>query len=127
MLAKEEKSCEDRIDYMLASTTEDLENLVKEEDINDAINGYFLGFDFVEAGTFENQKEAYFRLQMSWGGPSDEFRVFTNPDYSIHRIEYHFQDWFDGAVRDVTNNETIFDFIEQSFQYDFEYIANKNN
>jgi len=127
MLAKDQKSCEDRIDYMLTSTTEDLENLIKEEDVNDAINGYFLGFDFVEAETFDNQKEAYFRLQMSWGGPSDEFRVFTNPDYSIHRIEYHFQDWFDGAVRDVTNNETIFDFIEQSFQYDFEYIANKNN
>ena len=28
MLAKDEKSCEDRIDYMLTSTTEDLENLL---------------------------------------------------------------------------------------------------
>ena len=127
MLAKDEKSCEDRIDYMLTSTTEDLENLLKEEDVNSAINGYFLGFDFVEAGTFENQKEAYFRLQISWGGPSDEFRVFTNPDYTIHRIEYLFQDWFDGAVRDVTNNETIFDFIDQEFQYDFAHIANSKN
>jgi len=46
---------------------------------------------------FSDQKEAYIRYQLSWGGPADEFRFFINPDYSIHRIEYWYLNWFDGA------------------------------
>jgi len=61
------------------------------------IHEYGLGFDYVAPGTFQEQKEGYFRYQLSWGGPSDEFRIFVNPDLSAHRIEYWFMDWFDGA------------------------------
>lgn len=60
---------------------------------------YDLCFDYVAPGTFTDQREAYFRYQLSWGGPSDEFRFFVNPDLSCHRIEYWFLDWFDGARR----------------------------
>jgi hypothetical protein len=56
-------------------------------------------FDYVSPGTFNDQREGYFRYQLSWGGPSDEFRFFVNPDLSCHRIEYCFLDWFDGAHR----------------------------
>lgn len=61
------------------------------------IHEYGLCFDYVEPATFEGQEEGYFRYQLSWGGPSDEFRIFVNPDFSAHRIEYWFMDWFDGA------------------------------
>jgi hypothetical protein len=60
---------------------------------------YGLSFDYVAPGTFGDQKEGYFRYQLSWGGPSDEFRFFVNPDLSCHRVEYWFLDWFDGAHR----------------------------
>ena len=76
-IPEHEKSCEDRIDDRLASTLEDLEDLMQREDIGTAINEYFLSFDYVEPETFNGQKEGFFRLQMSWGGPSDEFRIFT--------------------------------------------------
>jgi hypothetical protein len=58
---------------------------------------YGLSFDYVSQGTYREQKEGYFRYQLSWGGPADEFRIFVNPDFSAHRIEYWFMDWFDGA------------------------------
>jgi len=58
---------------------------------------YGLSLGVVEAGTFEGQRCAYGRYQLSWGGPSDELRFFANGD-----IEYWFMDWFDGAHRDVT-------------------------
>ena len=35
--------------------------------------------------------------EFSWGGPSDELRAFVNRDDSIHRLEYWYMDWFDGA------------------------------
>jgi len=56
-----------------------------------------LSFDYVPASTFDGQKEGYFRYQISWGGPSDEFHFFTDASFSLHRVEYCFMDWFDGA------------------------------
>ena len=57
------------------------------------LNEYGLGIDFVPAHTFENQEEGYTRYQLSWGGPSEEFRVFT----VVPRVEFWYLDWYDGA------------------------------
>ena len=60
-------------------------------------NEYGLSFDYVAPNTFKKQRKGYFRYQLSLGGPSDEFRFYTNPDFSVYKIEYWFLDWFDGA------------------------------
>ena len=57
----------------------------------------WLGFDYVEPHTFNDQVEGYWRWQFSWGGPSDELRAYVNENYEIHRLEYWFLDWGDGA------------------------------
>jgi len=62
-----------------------------------------LGFDYIEPHTFDNQPEGYWRWQFSWGGPSDELRGFVNEHGELHRVEYWYMDWFDGASLDVTN------------------------
>jgi hypothetical protein len=62
-----------------------------------------LAFDYVEPHTFDNQPEGYWRWQFSWGGPSDELRGFVNEHGELHRVEYWYMDWFDGASLDVTN------------------------
>ena len=36
----------------------------------------------------------YRRYQFSWGGPSDEVRVYPNGE-----ARYYFMDWFDGAYK----------------------------
>ena len=69
---------------------------LRQEDLQDPeFEG--LGFDYVEPHTFEHQLEGYWRWQFSWGGPSDELRAYINKDNSIHRLEYWFMDWMDGA------------------------------
>ena len=40
---------------------------------------------------------------MSWGGPSDEFRMYDNSD----KIQYWFLDWFDGASIEVDDFEVV--------------------
>jgi len=69
-----------------------------------------LSFDRVEAGTFEGQRDPYYRWQLSWGGPSDEFRLYDNND-----LEYWFLDWFDGACVLVTGADK--DFIINLIEY----------
>ena len=56
-----------------------------------------LGFDYVEPHTFNDQPEGYWRWQFSWGGPSDELRGYVNEHRELHRLEYWYMDWFDGA------------------------------
>lgn len=98
------KSCETRIDFHLKGRLTDIRRLwsayCEGDDSEDGtLAEYGLCFDFVAPNTFSDQPEAYFRYQLSWGGPGDEFRFFVNPDLSCHRIEYWFLDWFDGAQR----------------------------
>ena len=102
------KTCEEVIDDILAARIEELDALLTLQERGEfsRIDEYALGFDYVAPDTFDDQREGYFRYQIMWGGPSDEFRFFVNPDLSWHRIEYWFMDWFDGAHRVCTDDPT---------------------
>ena len=88
--------------YSVEQKTEDLGSLYD----------YGLCLDFVEAGTFENQKASYHRYQLSWGGPSDEFRIYLNGD-----VEYWYLDWFDGAYVNVTGEDA--EIIKDIINFDY--------
>ena len=99
MSDKNSNLCKDRIEEEYNS----LIGTLKDIGIGtDAFNEFGLGFDLVEAGTFGDQPEPYYRYQISWGGPSEEIRI-----YEAARAEYWFMDWFDGAGIDVTNEPIV--------------------
>lgn len=120
-----EKRCidlvQERFEDRLSTIQQALQNLHegKEPDAEGSLFDIALGFDFVPAHTFEDQKEHYFRWQLSWGGPSDEFRVYTDNQNNIKTIEYWYMDWFDGASVDCTNNETI----QEAIHFELEGFA----
>jgi hypothetical protein len=58
---------------------------------------YGLCFDYVPKETFRDQKRGFFRWQLSYGGPQDEFRFYTDENLDPIEIDYWFLDWFDGA------------------------------
>ena len=112
-------TCEERIGVELADTMDTLRKLWNlytgemepdEDDPDgftseDAIYEYGLSFDYVTPETFNEQPEGYWRYQLSWGGPSDEFRFFSSgPDCTPYRVEYWFLDWWDGAHRNLTGD-----------------------
>lgn len=68
---------------------------------------YGLEFSYVTADTYDDQDSGYFRFLISWGGPSEEIRFFTDPALSLVRAEFWFLDWYDGARVDVTNDDAI--------------------
>jgi len=87
---------------------------------------YGLSFDYVEVGTFNGQCEGYFRYQLSWGGPSDEFRFYTGFDKVPYRVEYWFMDWFDGAHRQLSGEDRdllveLFDWFAECGTVEAEY------
>lgn len=97
------KSCKQRINSYWKSTKENIERYLNGKEDLDSL---LLGIDYVEPGTFKNQSKGYHRIQFSWGGPSDELRVF-GPE----KVEYWFLDWFDGASIDVTDDPVVQEFI----------------
>lgn len=68
---------------------------------------YGLGFDYVAPQTFTDQPEGYWRYQLSWGGPSDEFRFYAGGcgEQTPYRISYVFLDWFDGRERALVGQD----------------------
>ena len=85
-----EKSERDEFDGFLSDEYQELNQY---EDFFDYCNQAGLCFDRVE------QRAAYWRWQLSWGGPSEEFRLYDNKD-----LEYWYLDWFDGACVDVVDD-----------------------
>lgn len=121
------QTCKDRVSKEYAERMKDLKKLFKayqegnEEKYTEDLGTfpeYGLCFDYVPQGTFNDQTEAFFRYQLSYGGPQDEFRFFVNPDFSVHRIEYWFLDWGDGANKVLRGKDheflkEIFDFFKE--------------
>ena len=101
-----DKDARDDFEQFLA---EEFSDLVGYDDFFDYVNQSGLGFDRVEAGTFKDQRAGYWRWQLSWGGPSDEFRLFDNGD-----LEYWYLDWGDGASVNV--QDEIFENIMENFK-----------
>ena len=89
------EACKDLIEDRWTTRAEDLEDPEYEA----------LGFDYVEPHTFEKQPEGYWRWQFSWGGPSDELRGYVNEHKELHRLEYWYMDWFDGAKLEVQQDQ----------------------
>ena len=92
------------------------------------LSEYGLCFDYVPPGTFTDQEEPYWRYQISWGGPSDEFRFYAGGcgEQQPYRISYVFLDWFDGHERALTGRDLetmrdIWSFFADAGTTEFEY------
>jgi len=79
------------------------------DNLFDYVNQTALNWDCVEPYTFDDQREGYYRLQLSWGGPSDEFRIYTDMNKTIQEIEYWYLDWYDGACVNVSRDSVSWD------------------
>lgn len=108
-MTDKDPSCEERIRENLDSTLErirDMRERMSDFDLSDTereeafeeFNNYGLCFDYVE-GDADREEDGFFRWQLSWGGPSDEFRFYVDADLDPYKVEYVFMDWFDGATR----------------------------
>jgi hypothetical protein len=71
------------------------------------LSAYGLGFDYVAPDTFADQKEGYWRYQLSSGGPGDEFRFYAGGcgEQQPYRVGYAFLDFFDGHEKALTGND----------------------
>lgn len=114
----EQRSCKEKIQEELQREEKTFLRFMNntDDDTIEEFNSYGLDFSLVESYTFKNQPIAYYRYQLSWGGPSDEIRF-----YQDGRIQYWYMDWYDGAKVDISDKNwanwlsEIFDISSRSF------------
>jgi hypothetical protein len=101
------KSCEARIEGQLKDREKDLRDLFTiaddyegDEDLRDQANSEIYEFAY-GAETYKVT-----RLTWSGGGPADWIEVQHDSD-GIRRIDYVFQDWYDGARREVKEGSPV--------------------
>ncbi len=131
-MPERQKTCKERVQGELEDRMDDLRPLWRayqrgsEKPVGDlgTFNEYGLSFDYVAPGTFNDQKRGYFRYQLSWGGPSDEFRFYCDENFKPVEIEYWFLDWGDGAC--VTLSGKDYDLLEEIFD-DFKECGSVQN
>ena len=102
-----EKKCKDLVHDAFLSRMDDIRAMYNGKKTNSQgdelppLKEYGLCIDFVPARTFPDQNEGYTRYQLSWGGPSEEFRVYT----VLPCVEFWYMDWYDGACVKVTGKD----------------------
>lgn len=110
----EKKTCADKVQGAFESRMGDIRTMYEALDQTTeelgSLNEYGLSMDYVEAGTFEGQRAGYKRYQLSYGGPSEEFRIYDNDE-----VEFWFLDWFDGACVQVRGEDA--DIIRHLTEY----------
>ena len=104
-----DKKCIDRVNDEYQSRLKEIKKAYNDENLDfvEWLNEFGLGWNYVLPNTFDNQERGYYRWQLSWGGPSDEFRIYTNNEKNIEFVEYWFLDWFDGASIKVNDQEVL--------------------
>jgi hypothetical protein len=95
----QQPTCQERVKEAFISRFEDIEEM-QEAGNYEELSNYGLCVDFVEMGTYEDQKREFIRYQLSCGGPQEEFRI-----YEDGTVEFWFLDWFDGASITLDNEK----------------------
>ena len=99
-----DKRCKDLVEEVFKNRMYEIREMYNSPDQNHPefgrLNEFGLCLDFVEAGTFSDQREDFIRYQLSWGGPQEEFRLYKNGD-----VEFWYLDWFDGACVSVNGGD----------------------
>lgn len=115
METQRQLTCEDRIDEVLNSRLDDLENFQscgwdEHPDLGNFLD-YGLSLEYCE----NDHGEGYIRWLLSWGGPSDEFRIYISPRNNVTKIVYHYMDWWDGAQREIPQHD--YDAIHEACEF----------
>ena len=136
---EKQQSCEERIADRLASALEDLSNATAYQFQCEACGHEFMSADddsdcpeceaeceqvkdpdesreeYLESVLEITPMHLVIRVGLSWGGPADGFTLYCDPDTrEIEKVEYYFQDWFDGAKRGLSGS--ALDMVRDMFQ-----------
>ena len=109
-MTTKEQTCEERINGYLANLEESVTDVLKsyygetEQDSEEAFEAWN---NYPLAVTTRQET----KIELSWGGPSD-FLTVSHDGAELISVTYHFQDWFDGATRPVSQDSKVWEYAQ---------------
>jgi len=101
-----ELKCEDRIDNELKDREDYLARLYSIADSGDDVTGdRDDAREDIDEMAYGISTMKVTRVIWSGGGPADHIEIFHD-DAGIDRVEYVYQDWYDGARRPITHEDS---------------------
>jgi hypothetical protein len=95
-MSDREPTCHQRIRGELNCRLEEYRDALRDDEKRDEVFERILSLS----------SEIVFTLELSTGGPADGFRFYADPkEKEITKVEYYFQDWFDGAELLLTDED----------------------
>jgi len=99
--------CEDIIDEKLKDRLQDIENVLKADDVIGAFDELILALS----------KTVVYKLELSYGGTQDYFEFEYDPvSKQLLEVRYYYLDWYDVAERRITPEHQEFKLFEEFFE-----------
>ena len=123
-MSNRQASCEERLPEHLEGRLEDMRSMTGWLDAWSKTNNS-LRYDAAERRVSDYplwvgiERKFKLKLELSTGGPAD-FITAEIEDGRLEDVEYHFQDWFDGASRTLTGDDlaTVEDYVRRLVDLD---------
>jgi hypothetical protein len=108
-------SCEARIESNMKNREAYLESIYDAIDSESEFEGYDDARDALNELPLDISKYEVVKILLSTGGPGDWLEVFVdaNNGGKVIRVEYHFNDWFDYASRDVSSSSYLWQYASE--------------
>ena len=112
-----EAKCADKIASELESREEDLLSYYRIIDSDDVLEGdRERAREAIEEMAYGIDTRTITRVIWSGGGPSDYLDI-THKGGEVYAVEYHYQDWFDGAKVSVPEDSPAYRYALELLEY----------
>jgi len=112
-----ENKCKDMVRPIWRSRSKEIDALLRGESDTE-LDEYFLSVCYEPAGSENDLLEGYAEFLISWGGPSEELRLYYDLNATKpYKAIYWYKDWFDGVSLDVTKHRTPAALFERYEEY----------
>ena len=111
-----EQTCSERIGAELEDREKQLAELFTKTESEDQEEADSAWEEIYEMAYGISQFKTY-RVIWSGGGPADFIDITTDKEGDITRVEYVYQDWFDGARKPVEEDSAVWRYAEMILEW----------
>jgi hypothetical protein len=106
------KTCAELIGAELADREAELARLYSVIDSGDGMDLEDQAYNEINEMSYGIEIKKVFTVTWSGGGPADWIEITTDGEGSLERVEYIYQDWYDGARLEVKEGSAVWRYAE---------------
>ena len=106
------KTCAELIGSELADREAELARLYSVIDSGDGMDLEDEAYNEINEMSYGIDIKKVFKVIWSGGGPADWIEIVTDNEGNLERVEYVYQDWYDGARLDVKEGSAVWRYAE---------------